>query len=96
MTFKPDLTTLPADQQKIWTSLSPAKELGFCLYGGTALVLRFGHRETVDFDFFSSQALDKELLIAWSPRITSTSPRCWRGATNSATVSMTPLRCFLD
>lgn len=28
------------------------------LYGGTALALQLGHRESVDFDFFSAQPLD--------------------------------------
>lgn len=41
--------------------------MGFCLYEGTALVLRFGHRESVDFDFFSAEALDKSLLMAKLP-----------------------------
>lgn len=58
---------LPASQQKVWPHLSPAKDLGFCLYGGTALVLRFGHRETVDFDFFSSRAIDKDQLARKMP-----------------------------
>jgi len=29
----------------------------FILYGGTALALRLGHRESVDFDFFSSETV---------------------------------------
>lgn len=41
--------------------------MGFCLYGGTALALRFGHRESVDFDFFSAEALDKSMLMAKLP-----------------------------
>lgn len=36
--------------------------MSFCLYGGTALALRFGHRESVDFDFFSSRDIDKDEL----------------------------------
>ena len=35
----------------------------FVLYGGTALALRLGHRQSVDFDFFSSQPfVPSELL----------------------------------
>jgi hypothetical protein len=30
----------------------------FVLYGGTALALHLGHRNSVDFDFFGSRALD--------------------------------------
>ncbi|MCL2768044.1 MAG: nucleotidyl transferase AbiEii/AbiGii toxin family protein, partial [Synergistaceae bacterium] len=32
--------------------------LGFVLYGGTAISLYFGHRKSVDFDFFSDISLD--------------------------------------
>lgn len=69
MTFKPDFKTLPARQQKIWPHLSAAKDLGFCLYGGTALALRFGHRESVDFDFFSSKDVNKDHLARRIPLI---------------------------
>jgi len=63
MSFKPIFSTLPKNQQRLWSQLGPAKDLGFCLYGGTALALRFGHRESVDFDFFSAGALNKSLLL---------------------------------
>lgn len=58
MSFKPIFSTLPKNQQRLWSQLGPAKDLGFCLYGGTALALRFGHRESIDFDFFSAEALN--------------------------------------
>lgn len=32
--------------------LGPIKDMGFYLAGGTALALQFGHRDSVDFDFF--------------------------------------------
>ena len=35
----------------------------FVLYGGTGLALRLGHRTSMDFDFFSHQALDNERLF---------------------------------
>ena len=38
--------------------------LGFVLYGGTALVLRLGHRESIDFDFFAAPAVDKARITA--------------------------------
>ncbi|HMK90017.1 MAG TPA: nucleotidyl transferase AbiEii/AbiGii toxin family protein [Methylocystis sp.] len=34
----------------------------FVLYGGTALALPLGHRESVDFDFFSDRPLDARRL----------------------------------
>jgi len=67
MPFKPNFKTLPRSQRKAWPHLAPAKDLGFCLYGGTALALRFGHRESVDFDFFSAAALDKASLMEKLP-----------------------------
>jgi hypothetical protein len=32
------------------------------LYGGTAIALRYGHRVSVDFDFFSDRPLDRQRL----------------------------------
>jgi hypothetical protein len=50
----PNLAILPKGQQQIWPLLSPTPS-DFVLYGGTALALRLGHRDSVDFDFFSSR-----------------------------------------
>ena len=47
-TFVPKLETLPKPQQEIWPHLKPAIDLGFVLYGGTAIALQLGHRESVD------------------------------------------------
>lgn len=58
---------MPTRQRQIWPHLGIAKNLGYCLYGGTALALRFGHRESIDFDFFSSQDLNKDSLIDAMP-----------------------------
>ena len=49
----PRLDILPTAQRQIWTSLSELKNEGFVLYGGTAVALYLGHRESVDFDFFA-------------------------------------------
>ena len=62
--FKPRLDVLPLEQQQLWSALRPAASLGYTLYGGTAIALRLGHRESVDFDFFSAQALDRKALLA--------------------------------
>lgn len=37
---------------------------GFYLAGGTALALRFGHRESVDLDFFSEHPFDAAEMLA--------------------------------
>jgi hypothetical protein len=58
LSFEPRIDILPPAQQLLWPQLRMAAALGFVLYGGTAIALRLGHRQSVDFDFFSSDALD--------------------------------------
>lgn len=53
--FTPRLDVLPASQRRLWAELSVVPT-NFVLYGGTALALRLGHRQSVDFDFFSNSA----------------------------------------
>lgn len=65
--FKPKTEILPEPQREIWPLLGPALELSFVLYGGTAVALHFGHRRSLDFDFFRSEALDKKQLEASFP-----------------------------
>ncbi len=62
-TFKPCMEILPAAQQQLWGKLQPARALGLVLYGGTAIALRLGHRQSVDFDFFTDKPLDKSKLL---------------------------------
>ena len=57
----PRLTVLPRAQQVLWPSLAQLSE-AFVLYGGTALALRLGHRTSMDFDFFTAEALDPDGL----------------------------------
>lgn len=64
----PRLDALPEAQRRLWPTLQPLMELGFVLYGGTAISLRLGHRHSVDFDFFTDQSLDIQALrshVAW-------------------------------
>jgi hypothetical protein len=65
--FIPRLEVLPEAQQWLWPQLRPASELGFVLYGGTAIALRLGHRQSIDFDFFSEQPLDRDAIRAALP-----------------------------
>jgi hypothetical protein len=60
--FDPKTEILPEPQQEIWPLLAPAPGLSFVLYGGTAVALHLGHRQSVDFDFFRSEPLDKKKL----------------------------------
>jgi hypothetical protein len=62
--LEPKLDVLPAAQKEIWTNLAPASHLNFVLYGGTAIALHLGHRTSLDFDFFRSDALDKDQIRA--------------------------------
>jgi hypothetical protein len=55
--FSAHLKILPPPQRRLWNELS-AVPREFVLYGGTALALHLGHRNSVDFDFFGSRALD--------------------------------------
>ncbi|MCL2658145.1 MAG: nucleotidyl transferase AbiEii/AbiGii toxin family protein [Betaproteobacteria bacterium] len=65
--FKPRVDILPPAQKRLWPELSNAPNLGFTLYGGTAIALRLGHRDSVDFDFFSEKPLDREAIKAAFP-----------------------------
>jgi len=54
-------------QMALWADLAPLRELGFVLYGGTAVALRLGHRQSVDFDFFTHRPLDRSALLRGLP-----------------------------
>lgn len=61
--MKPKLEILPQKQLTIYPHLIQAKELGFTLFGGTAIALQLGHRESVDFDFFTDKKIDNKTLL---------------------------------
>jgi len=67
MPFRTRRDILPPAQKKLWPLMAPLKNLGYCLYGGTALALRFGHRRSMDFDFFTERTLDRKALEAALP-----------------------------
>jgi len=60
--FTPRLDILPPPQRRLWDELAvvPGE---FVLYGGTALALHLGHRESLDFDFFGNKPLDPAKLV---------------------------------
>jgi hypothetical protein len=58
---------LPVAQKLLWPELQPSIQLGFVLYGGTAIALRLGHRPSVDFDFFTDKPLEKAALKSAFP-----------------------------
>lgn len=56
-------TALP-DTLELLKELSSRPEMsGLRLVGGTALALQYGHRQSVDLDFFGTPAVDQEALI---------------------------------
>ncbi len=67
--IQPRLETLPPAQRKVWPELKGIGSLGYVLYGGTALALRLAHRRSVDFDFFTDQALNRRALLKALPSL---------------------------
>ena len=53
---------LPGCQKRLWVELRQIPR-NFVLYGGTAIALRLGHRQSIDFDFFSSDKFNSEQLL---------------------------------
>ena len=65
--FTPRMDILPPAQQSVWPQLRNTRDLGLVLYGGTAITLRLGHRDSVDFDFFTQAPLDRAAIQAALP-----------------------------
>ena len=61
--FLPRLDILPKPQLRLWEELA-AVPTEFVLYGGTAIALHLGHRQSVDFDFFANRNFDPATLAA--------------------------------
>lgn len=63
---------LGAEGWAVVSKLASAGHLeGWTLAGGTGLALQFGHRRSVDLDFFRAETLDSEVLIGHLSRIGS-------------------------
>jgi hypothetical protein len=60
--FTPHLEILPPPQRRLWDELAEVPE-EFVLYGGTAVALHLGHRQSLDFDFFGNKPLDPAQLV---------------------------------
>jgi hypothetical protein len=65
-TVTPRLETLPPSQRNLWPQLGSVGK-DFVLYGGTALSLQLGGRQSVDFDFFSPSTVDADALSKLVP-----------------------------
>lgn len=66
----PHLGILPPGQRTFWDRVAASVPKRFVLYGGTAVALRYGHRQSVDFDYFSDRPLDLQRLVKALPAIT--------------------------
>ena len=64
--LKPRLGILPPPQLRLWGELIDIPD-EFTMYGGTAIALYIGHRESVDFDFFGSAHFDPDSLAGKIP-----------------------------
>ena len=62
--FSRRVDILPAAQQRLWEEFRTSLPATFVLYGGTALALRTGSRESEDFDFFTNEPVDAHTLGA--------------------------------
>lgn len=63
----PQLDILPAAQRSLWPQLAEVSRHSFVLYGGTAVALYLGHRESIDFDFFTHLPFQADELIERHP-----------------------------
>ena len=53
-------------QRRLWDELGDVPPQ-FTLYGGTAIALYLGHRESIDFDFFGSESFNPQQLYTSVP-----------------------------
>jgi hypothetical protein len=61
--FQPNLSILPAPQRRLWDELVAVPN-EFVLYEGAALALHLGHRQSIDYDFFSNRPFEPAQLTA--------------------------------
>jgi len=64
--FNPRLDILPEAQRRLWPELEGTPG-DFTLYGGTAIALRLGHRQSIDFDFFAQTSFEPDALLTKIP-----------------------------
>jgi hypothetical protein len=83
--MKPRLDILPFQQAKLWPELSQVPE-HFVLYGGTAIALHLGGRQSIDFDFFTDRPLSADSLIRNLPFLSNA--RLVQAEPNTATFSV--------
>ena len=83
--FTPRLDVLPEPQRKLWPEPAGTPD-HFILYGGTAIALRLGHRQSVDFDFFSPVTFEPHSLLKTVPYLKDATVR--KSAPNDLAVTV--------
>ena len=83
--FSPRLDIMPTAQQRLWPELAQTPG-HFTLYGGTAIALRLGHRQSDDFDFFSPMTFEPRSLLETVPYLKGAQVR--RTEPNNLTVTV--------
>lgn len=64
------LRTILPDTLELLKCLSSQPELnGMRLVGGTSLALQYGHRQSIDLDFFGHQPVSNEDILAMLKRV---------------------------
>lgn len=84
-TFTPRLEILPPAQRRLWPELVDTPE-EFTLHGGTAIALQLGHRQSVDFDWFSFAPFVPTTLLQRVPYLRGATVR--QSAPNTLTVTV--------
>lgn len=64
------LDILPKAQRALWQQLGATPSY-FTLYGGTAIALQLGHRQSIDFDFFAAHEIIPNDLLQSIPYLNS-------------------------
>lgn len=83
--FSPRLEILPETQRRLWPELAGTPR-DFTLYGGTAIALRLGHRQSIDFDFFAQTTFEPNALLKTIPYLKGATVRQASPNTLTATV----------
>jgi hypothetical protein len=68
--FTPRVEILAEAQRRLWPELGDTPS-EFTLYGGTAIALRLGHRQSMDFDFFAQASFEPDTLLKEIPYLKS-------------------------
>ena len=84
--MKPHTEIFPEAQKEFWDVLAAGVPTHFALYGGTAVALWFGHRSSIDFDYFTDQSVSYDGLVQTMPALAKAA--VLQRAANTVIISM--------